>query len=131
PRFVAPDHSVYLGTTPDEKLGIFNASTGKVTGLLERPYRGWISGPSFFSANGRLFLEWRGMPERKPDVLYAIPSGKRLCELPNKGVLSAWTSSDDDRLVAFYGKEDGLIHIHDVTTGKPVWHLGQQSKYWL
>jgi WD40 repeat protein len=63
-------------------------------------------------------------------TIFAIPSGKRLCQLPFDQYTLSWSFSADESRAAFFEWETGKIHVHDTATGKLLWQFGGEDAKW-
>jgi len=126
-----PEHTVYVGKVGEERLSIFDYNTGKLVGRLESPGKPTANGSAFFSPGCKYYaVSWQSEKKGAVFRLFAIPSGKHLCDLrvkPQPDFLSnpaPIVFSSDDRLVAFFG-ETGFIEVCDTQTGAARFRLGK------
>jgi WD40 repeat protein len=120
---VSPEQSAYA-----DKSGtaLFDLKTGKLLARLNVPKGPQMQDQGYFSPSGKLYL-WGGQVEKgkSSDRLFAVSSGKLLCELPPRAMsyqAVAATFSPDERLVAILGR-DKLIHVCETATGKVLQRL--------
>jgi hypothetical protein len=112
---VSPDQSV---SADESGMELFDLATGKLLVRLDLPKMPprWAR-RGFFSPSGKHYMFWG---QAAYERLFAVPSGKFLCELPVAGynVTSSRPAAftDDERLVAIFG-HDRNIHVCDTATG--------------
>jgi WD40 repeat protein len=119
---VAPDQSVYASKNGAE---LFELATGKLLTRLNLPKGQPAQGRGSFSPSGKHYL-LAGQPNNQKSLerLYALPSGKLLCQLPAaatspySGVSVRQVAfSSDDGLIAIFG-QDRMIHLCETSTGR-------------
>jgi WD40 repeat protein len=125
-RTPAPLHAVYVARDGDKGVGVFALGSKQPLAHLEGLSSFDDFYENFFSPSGRLFIA----SNRIGQCVFAVPSGKLLSRLPFKLWECAWAFSADDRLVALYDIDDGLIHVYTIGTGKLLWRMGQKPKRW-
>jgi hypothetical protein len=98
----------------------------------------------FFSPAGKHYVLYAGENQGGvTEYVYAVPSGKLVCLMPpagqnrNRPLMLSQTPSDpsdnltfspDERLVAQYGRGDGMIRVYDMATGKLRHTLGTKTE---
>lgn len=119
----SPDHTLCVAWDGKHRDSLFDTKTAKVLAHLDAPdvgFNGQHHG--FFSPRASLYvMEDLDGQKKAISNLFAIPSGKRLCQLPFEGYSLAWTFSADESRVAFVEWETGIIHVHATDTGKLLW----------
>jgi WD40 repeat protein len=127
----SPEHTYYLGKDGDDRFPLYDQGSGKLVGRFIVPSRQKF-GAGFFSPGSKFYV-LPGKDELNKDAtrLFGVPSCKLLCQLPALPFFDSIESSRpiafsaDDRLVAMFGREDGLIHVFETATGKLSKRLGR------
>ncbi len=135
--FASPEQSVYVGKSGDEQFKLFNLQTGQPLAKMLVPNKSRAIDFSAFSPQGKHFV-LSALNEKNQSIerVYAVPSGKLLCELPIItlrqdifGFPQALRFSPNEKLLARYGRGDGLIYVHDTATGKLRHALGTKMDF--
>jgi len=131
----SPEHTFFVGWDGEDRLRLYDLSSGKQVGRFNVPVQQILPGAKgkkqpgpglgFFSPGSKFYL-LAGKDDQGKDImrLYGVPSCKLLCQLPllpeSTSNESAWpvVFSSDDRLVALFSRDDGLIHVIETATGK-------------
>jgi WD40 repeat protein len=143
---VSPDHSVYIGKDPKDRLNVYHLATGKLMGRLSAPGNQNQIPFGFFAPSGTHYV-LPGKDDAGKDIhrLYAIPSCKLVCQMPATGLVGNQrfiqpgmfiedtdrpvVFSADGRVAALFAREDGRIFVFETATGKLKYRLGRpQSK---
>ena len=130
--FASPEQSVYVGKAGDDRFWFHDLQTGKRLAHMEVSKTHNFLARGFFSPSGKHYgLTGHDNQGKKVQRLFAVPSGKHLCDLPPL----AWPEgqpefgrpyafSPDERLIALFCETDGMIHVCDTATGKLRRRLG-------
>jgi len=131
----SPDHRFFTGKQGDDRLSLYDMTTGKQLGRFHLPGK-VPNATAFFSPNGRFFVLGESAGNNGTR-LYATPSCKLLCQLPSLPQLAFSRSefpslafSADDRLVAIismFDQNQGQIRVFDTATGKLQGTLGKSQ----
>jgi WD40 repeat protein len=130
----SPDQSVYVGKNGDDRLMLFDLKTGKRLARLSVAKGQPAQAGGFFSPGGKYYL-LNGADESRKDGLglYAVSSGRRLCQLPplamGQTVMESArpiTFTTDESLVALFGRADGMVHVFETAAGKARHSLGDK-----
>jgi WD40 repeat protein len=132
----------YVGNAGDDRFALYDLKSGKLVSRMRAPTKQFTPGAGVFSPSGALFLQYVNDNQGAlREYLYAVPSGKLIGALPsigsnrNQGGFYSPEPGDagkgiafapDERLVAQFGRGDGLIHVFDVRTGKLRHSLGKK-----
>ncbi len=107
---------------------LFDTRTGRVVARFKAPAHRGVYHDGFFSPRANLYvMQDRSCDEKEVDTLFAIPSGKRLCQLSFEPQVQgyegtrSWSFSADGSRVAFFVLRTATIHVHDTATGKLLW----------
>jgi WD40 repeat protein len=128
----SPDRRFHIRLVGNNQWQIADPKDGRLLGHLEVPKDQFLSARGFFSPLSHFFV-LAGQDEQGNciDRLYAVPSGKVLCQLP-RVQLTRFTArqfcrpvafSSDGRLVAVL-TEDKLVQVVDTMTGNEKYSLG-------
>jgi WD40 repeat protein len=142
---VSPDHTVYVGRTPRERLNVYYLATGQLLGRLTTPNNQGSMNFGYFSADGKFYvLPAKDNGDKDIQLMYAIPSCKLVCQLPAAGPAAfpdggpslpgsffSYESgqavfSADGRVAALLDRLDGRIWVIDTATGSIRYRLGKQ-----
>jgi WD40 repeat protein len=122
--FPSPEHTVFTGKNGNARLDFLELATGNLLGHINADPKQDLGARGFFAPGSRLYV-LAGKDENGNAIerIYAVPSGRLLCVLPALVDLGSTSRrpiafSSDERLVALFSKDDGLIHVIDTGTGK-------------
>jgi WD40 repeat protein len=125
------ENSVYVGKTGEDRFALFDRGSGKLLARLSVPDKQPVAARGFFSPDGKFFmLAGKDGKGKNVEHLFAVPTGKLLCQLPPLAEAPTMSSarhaafSADARLVAVFCREDGHIHVVETATGKVIHALG-------
>jgi WD40 repeat protein len=122
---VSLDHTLCVAKDSEHPDTLFDARTRRVIARLKAPERD-EPGPrsGFFSPRANIYvMQDRTCDSKEVDTLFAIPSGKRLCQFSfgSHSGTASWTFSADESRVAFVERGTEMIRFHDTATGKLLW----------
>ena len=128
----SPDQAVYVGNAGSDRSGLFDLKTGKLLSRINVPGKQGDQGRGFFSPGGNFYmLADQDAKGKAIERLYEVRSGKLRAELPPLVMVQQSMESArpialsfDERLVALFSQNDGVIHVFDTLTGKPLQRLG-------
>jgi WD40 repeat protein len=131
----SPEHGVYTSKkNGEDRFKLYDSATGKLLGGLSVPENQDPKSRGIFSPDGK-FLMLAGNDEKGKEIerLFAVPSGKLLCQLPAIDLipgasLRPLAFSSDGSMVALFGREDGQIRVFETATGKLRYSLGNAVK---
>jgi WD40 repeat protein len=133
-RAANSDHSLCVAKKGKHPNTLLDMKTGKVLADLETPKIRLEQCLGFFSPRSTLYamrdFDGRGGKEREIITLFAIPSGKRLCQLPSEELKLGWSFSADESRLATFDWGTGIIRVHDTATGKLIRKIGDANPKW-
>jgi WD40 repeat protein len=118
---VSVDRTLCVARDGEHPDTLFDTRTGRVVARLKAPEREAGLHQGFFSPRATLYvMQDRSCARTEVDTLFAIPSGKRLCQFSFDGHVgtSCWSFSADESRVAFVELRPGTIRVHETATGK-------------
>jgi hypothetical protein len=121
------DRALCVAADGKHEDALFDIKTGRVLARLKAPARDPGTHEGFFSPRARLYvMQDRTCDGKEVDTLFAIPSGKRLCQLSFKRHegTCCWSFSGAENRVAFFEDSTSMIHVHDTATGKLLGKFG-------
>ncbi len=134
--FASPDQKVFVGKNGDDAFALFAQKDGQLLARLRVPSKKPPQTRGFFSPSGTYYsLPSKDDRDRDIQRLYAVPSGKLVCQLPPLVQTAAGRAMDstqpiafsaDDRLVALYRINDAVIQVIEIATGKMLHALGEK-----
>jgi WD40 repeat protein len=130
-RAANADHSLCVVKGDKHPNVLLEMKTGKVLAHLDTPQPRLKYCDGLFSPRSTLYvLRDSDGQGREINTLFAIPSGKRLCRLPNENLTRAWSFSADETRAAFFEWGTGVIRVHDTATGKLIRQIGEANPKW-
>jgi len=131
-----PDQTMCVARDGKHRDALVDMKTGKVLTRLDAPDVASQLHQGFFSTRATMYVK-HDLSQRnenntleETDTLFAIPSGKRLCQLRLKDWTFAWTFSADESRVAFVEWTTGIIRVHATDDGKLVWKSAPVQGKW-
>jgi WD40 repeat protein len=139
---VSPDHSVFAGGGGN-RFNLYQASSGNLLASLNPALAWGFSGVGFFSQDSRFYvLEGKNDAGKDAYLIYSVPTGKRICELPipvpsaraklanatmsmrNAPTGAPVVLSADGGVAAMLALDDGRICVWDTAAGSITHRLG-------
>ncbi len=137
--------TTYAGKTGADRFALFSMKTGQLVARLRTPDGPNSPGNGYFSPAGKHYVLYTRDAKGQPgERLYAVPSGKLVCQLPptalnpNRGGILLGSPADlsnniafsrEEKLVAQFGRGDGLIHVYETSSGKLRHTLGTKVEF--
>ena len=131
---ISPEQSVFVGKAGADRFALYDMKTGKLLSRFYSPSQQQPQSRGFFSPSGKFYILAGQDAGKNIERLYQVPTGKLVCQLPglppNQGAMESTRPlafTPDERLVALFGQNDGLIHVVDTATGKELHRFGEQA----
>jgi uncharacterized protein (TIGR02118 family) len=109
----SPDASLIATTSPDRRVRLWNARTGRVLHLLPNSDPETVSSQAAFDPRGRLLVTWGGGPAA---LVYDVATGRQTARLLHRGRITVARFGPTPSVVATGGL-DKLARLWDAETG--------------
>jgi WD40 repeat protein len=141
---LSPDHAIFVGRAPPDRLKIFDATSGAQHAQLSIPPAKRPPNLGFFSPDGKFYIaSVLDDANKELALVYSVPSLKLLCQLPigqtdkparpaaatllSRSAGTPFVLSADGRFAAMVARGDGRIVVFDTAAELVKYRLGKEA----